>query len=101
MGGAGVGWGGPAVGGGAVGFIGHAVIWKARLAQGGRALRVTQVASGVRYGAYLASVPPHRRIGDYAHAAARVVNAVFKRLATTAATWAPRASAEVHTAPMT
>jgi hypothetical protein len=67
----------------------------------GGAVRVTQVPSGVRYGAYLASVPAQRRIGDYAHAAARVLNAVFKRLAATATTWAPRASAEVHPAPIT
>ena len=34
----------------------------------------------VRYGAFLRSIPLHRRVGDYAHCAARVVNATLKRL---------------------
>lgn len=39
-------------------------------------------APRTRYGAFLAAVPPERRIGDYAHAAARVVTCILKRLET-------------------
>jgi hypothetical protein len=56
----------------------------------------TDVESHVRYGAFLRGIPPARRVGDYAHAAARVVNAVFKRLLAAAPQWGPRAAAHLH-----
>lgn len=34
----------------------------------------------VRYGAYLRTIPPANRFGDYVHCTARVVNIFFKRL---------------------
>jgi hypothetical protein len=40
-------------------------------------------ASGVRYGAFLPCIPITRRVGDFSHCAARVVNALLKRLEAT------------------
>ena len=37
-------------------------------------------SSHVHYGAFLRSIPVTRRLGDYAHAAARILYAVYKRL---------------------
>ncbi len=37
-------------------------------------------AIAVRYGAYLRSIPPSHRFGDYVHCTGRVVNIFFKRL---------------------
>ena len=37
-------------------------------------------APAVRYGAFLRSIPPARRIGDFPHCASRVVNTFLKRL---------------------
>ena len=34
----------------------------------------------MRYGAYLRSIPPSDRFGDYVHCTGRVVNIFFKRL---------------------
>ena len=34
----------------------------------------------VRFGAYLRSIPPSNRIGDYVHCAGRVANVFLKRL---------------------
>ena len=36
--------------------------------------------TSVRYGAYLRSIPPENRFGDYVHCTGRVVNIFFKRL---------------------
>ena len=36
--------------------------------------------SGVRYGAFMPCIPITRRVGDFSHCAARVVNALLKRL---------------------
>ena len=41
----------------------------------------------VRYGAFLRSIPLSRRVGDYAHCAARVVNATLKRLTNQSFIW--------------
>lgn len=49
------------------------------------------VGTHVRYDAFLRNIPPERRIGDYAHGASRILNAVLKRLDTVAPTWGPRA----------
>ena len=38
------------------------------------------MVKNIRYGAFLRSIPLQRRVGDYAHCAARVVNATLKRL---------------------
>lgn len=54
------------------------------------------VETHVRYGAFLRAIPPVRRIGDYAHAAARILTAVFKRLLKMAPAWGPRAAANLH-----
>jgi hypothetical protein len=50
----------------------------------------------VRYGAHLRCIPPERRVGDYAHGASRMLNAVFKRLDTDAPAWGPRARATLR-----
>lgn len=34
----------------------------------------------LRYGAFLPSIPLERRVGDYVHAACRIVNIILKRL---------------------
>ena len=39
------------------------------------------VATHVRYGCFLGSVPVSQRVGDYVHCASRIVNAILKRLA--------------------
>lgn len=41
---------------------------------------VGTVTTHVRYGAFLPTIPPARRVGDYVHAACRILNAIFKRL---------------------
>ena len=38
------------------------------------------VTSHVRFGCFLRGIPVSRRVGDYMHGSARIVNAVFKRL---------------------
>ncbi len=35
---------------------------------------------GCRYGAFIGAIPPERRVGDFNHCAARLVNAFLKRL---------------------
>ena len=59
-------------------------------------LRVTVIGSHVRYGAFLRCIPPERRVGDYAHGASRILNAVFKRLETAAPAWGPHARANLR-----
>ena len=39
------------------------------------------VGTHVRYGCFLGTIPLTNRVGDYAHCACRILNAVFKRLA--------------------
>ena len=41
------------------------------------------VESTSRWGAFLRSVPPNRRLGDYQHAACRILNGIAKRTETT------------------
>ena len=60
----------------------------------------TSVETHVRYGAFLRAVPPSRRVGDYAHAASRAVNAVFKRLLADAPVWGHRAAADLQLGPI-
>ena len=38
-------------------------------------------------GAFLCCVPPHRRVGDYAHALWRICNAIRKRLSASVSMW--------------
>lgn len=42
-------------------------------------LEPTDIAGSVRYGAFLGSIPPSRRIGDCVHCTARVVNCILSR----------------------
>ena len=58
----------------------------------------TDIQPYTRYGAFLPDIPPTRRAGDYAHACARLLNAVFKRLAVEVSTWGARAAAELQPA---
>jgi hypothetical protein len=53
------------------------------------------VQTHTRYGAFLRDIPPTRRAGDYAHASARIVTAVFKRLLGNVATWGGRSAADL------
>ena len=53
------------------------------------------VQSHARYGAFLPDIPPSRRAGDYAHAGARLVNALFKRLLVDVGAWGARAAADL------
>ena len=43
-------------------------------------LKQKKADSGVRYGAFMPCIPITRRVGDFSHCAARVVNALLKRL---------------------
>ena len=45
----------------------------------------------VRYNAFLGSIRPERRVGDFVHCTARLTNAIFKRLIAHAATISPQA----------
>lgn len=58
----------------------------------------TDIQPYTRYGAFLPDIPPTRRAGDYAHACARLLNAVFKRLAVEVSAWGPRAAADLQPA---
>ena len=49
--------------------------------------------NAVNYGAFLRSIPVHRRVGDYAHAAARILYGVYKRLCTSCG---PRCGGEMR-----
>jgi hypothetical protein len=59
-------------------------------------MRLSQPDASVRYGSFLRTIPPTRRVGDYAHAASRIVNAIFKRLENLAPQWGPRARADLR-----
>ena len=50
---------------------------------------------GARFGAFLRHIPATHRVGDFAHAAARVVNAVFKRTYEDAQAWGRSAAKEL------
>ena len=41
----------------------------------------TSIAKSVRYGAFLGSIPPRRRIGDFVHCTARVANCILHKYA--------------------
>ena len=45
-------------------------------------VRLTMHATNVRYGAFLRSIPLEMPVGDHVHCAARVANAIFKRIIT-------------------
>ena len=47
---------------------------------GGDNLRPSDFIISVRWGAFLRSIPPTRRVGDVVHCCCRIVNAIFKRL---------------------
>ena len=66
---------------------------------GYRGPSLLSVMQGARFGSFLRHVPASRRIGDFAHAAARVVNAVFKRTYTTAPAWGRSAAKDLHQCP--
>ena len=70
----------------------HPGLWEV----GGCAMTLKDVETHVRYGAFLRAIPPSRRIGDYAHAAARIVNAIFKRLLEVAPQWGHNAAANLR-----
>lgn len=52
-----------------------------------RTLGPAHVPEASRYGSFLRAIPASRRLGDHAHAAARVLNAVFNRVFTQATNW--------------
>ena len=47
---------------------------------GGDNLRPSDFIISIRWGAFLRSIPPTRRVGDMVHCCCRTVNAIFKRL---------------------
>ena len=61
-----------------------------------RVMTATNVETHVRYGVFLRTIPPARRVGDYCHAAARIVNAIFKRLLAAAPHWGHRAATSLR-----
>ena len=65
----------------------------------GRDWQAPQVMDGVRFGAFLRHIPAARRVGDFAHAAARVVNAVFRRVFVDAKGWDRSAAKALQTSP--
>jgi hypothetical protein len=59
------------------------------------------VMEASRFGSFLRHIPATRRVGDYAHAAARVLNAIFKRIDANAKTWPGRSTAkEIRQVPL-
>ena len=47
---------------------------------GGDNLRPSDFVFSIRWGSFLHSIPPTRRVGDMVHSCCRIVNAIFKRL---------------------
>ena len=47
---------------------------------GGDNLRPSYFVISIRWGAFLRSIPPKRRVGDMVHCCCTIVNAIFKRL---------------------
>ena len=47
---------------------------------GGDNIRPSDFIISIRWGAFLCSIPPTRRVGDMLHCCCRIVNAIFKRL---------------------
>ena len=59
------------------------------------------VMEASRFGSFLRHIPATRRVGDYAHAAARVLNAIFKRIDADAKNWPSRSTAkEIRQVPL-
>jgi hypothetical protein len=55
-----------------------------------------QVPDAARFGSFLRAIPASRRVRDYAHAAARVVNAILKRVYADARGWGHSAAADLN-----
>ena len=57
----------------------HSVGMKCWLCDDCLATRPQRTNTSVRYGAFLGSIPPTRRVGDYVHCTARVANCILLR----------------------